>query len=51
MSEFVCPGIHERCILLEDGELLSPKNFVLKCIGTNDKEWRRMIKYNGVSIR
>ena len=50
LSRFLCPGIHQECILY-DGQIVTPKMFSV--MGDKDKlkDWKNAIRVNGKSIR
>lgn len=51
MDRFICPGIHQECIEVEDGVFVTPKLFAVMGEKEKLKDWKNAIRLNGKSIR
>jgi hypothetical protein len=51
MDRFICPGIHQECIEVEDGVFVTPKTFAVMGEKEKLKDWKNAIRLNGRSIR
>ena len=50
-KRFYCPGINNKCIKLESGEWLTPKEVVVRGEKESLKDWKRAIKIEGTAVR
>jgi hypothetical protein len=50
-EKFTCPGVNQKCIELENGKFVTPKEFKNQGGKMQSKQWKEVITIDNILIR